>query len=340
MAALGDAMETTAPLAVIDSATITCVRRRPGGPAGPKKLSQAVLCGDAPAPTPLSSAGARDALVFGTSGEAEFSSGWQVLMGQREVVNYIRSSRDELVPMRYPGEFTFPGGCLDEGESPEEAARRELLEEFGLEAPADARLRLLSVRQTRPVRNKSNVIFNYVIHEEENPWLHSFSADDCNARLVQRRGAFEAKLGDGSFWDLGREGREALSPEVVQVAWLDVADAVEMSYLPFVNDYQAGEFARLGIRQRDPVFLTLVSLMEVESFPSLQSLLRAAEGVDLAEARAAAIWLKEGLTPEEVAAVFRQRAEGGQESRHPFRAERFAELRARRLADETPGSAA
>ena len=39
---------------------------------------------------------------------------------------------------RHAGQFALPGGRLDEGESPEDAARRELYEELGLDLPPDA----------------------------------------------------------------------------------------------------------------------------------------------------------------------------------------------------------
>ena len=41
-----------------------------------------------------------------------------------------------LVRTSYRGEWTFPGGSLERGETPEAAARRELAEEIGLAAPS------------------------------------------------------------------------------------------------------------------------------------------------------------------------------------------------------------
>jgi 8-oxo-dGTP pyrophosphatase MutT (NUDIX family) len=55
-----------------------------------------------------------------------------------------------------------------------QAARREIQEEFGITLPPEgrgSRLRLFSVKQTRPVRNVSNLMYNYVALDTENPWL-------------------------------------------------------------------------------------------------------------------------------------------------------------------------
>ncbi len=39
-----------------------------------------------------------------------------------------------------PGQWSFPGGGVEEGETPEEAARREMLEETGLQVDGDLAL--------------------------------------------------------------------------------------------------------------------------------------------------------------------------------------------------------
>eukprot|EP00443_Scrippsiella_acuminata_P129399 CAMPEP_0115749058 /NCGR_PEP_ID=MMETSP0272-20121206/93990_1 /TAXON_ID=71861 /ORGANISM="Scrippsiella trochoidea, Strain CCMP3099" /LENGTH=166 /DNA_ID=CAMNT_0003194085 /DNA_START=1 /DNA_END=497 /DNA_ORIENTATION=- len=131
--------------------------------------------------------------------------------------------------MRYPGEWKFAGGALDTGETPEEAARRELEEEFMVELPRDhsaSRLHLLSIMQTRPVRNVSFIVHNFVAAAEENPWLEELDTDEVNAALARRRKEHSARVADGSFWALGKAEREAVAPEVREVRWLSMRDAV------------------------------------------------------------------------------------------------------------------
>merc|ERR1712217_219206 len=58
--------------------------------------------------------------------------------------------------------------------------------------------------------------------------------------------------------------------------------------------------ARLGLTRRDPMFLTMATLLEVESFPSVASLARYSSKLqpDLELRRIQ--WLFDGMTPEEV----------------------------------------
>jgi ADP-ribose pyrophosphatase YjhB (NUDIX family) len=140
--------------------------------------------------------------------------------------------------LRWQGEFTFPGGAVDGGESIEAAARREVGEELGVAVPADARLRLLSVKQTRPINNTSNIMYNFVAVAEENAWLRAFDVEAANGRLARQRADLQQLLwpndddedgasgGDGSggagrFWGLPLSERAVLAPEVQRVGECD-----------------------------------------------------------------------------------------------------------------------
>ena len=89
---------------------------------------------------------------------------------------------------RYAGEYKFAGGTVDEGEIVAEAGARELAEEFlepvGVALPADAKIRPFVVKQTMPVRSKSNLMFNFVALASENPWLETLDIPSVNDALV------------------------------------------------------------------------------------------------------------------------------------------------------------
>ena len=78
----------------------------------------------------------------------------------------------------------FAGGTVDEGENIAEAGARELAEEFlepaGVALPADAQIRPFVVKQTMPIRSKSNLMFNFVALASENPWLETLDVDGVN----------------------------------------------------------------------------------------------------------------------------------------------------------------
>ena len=301
---------TTDVLRVRRAATIICARgsRRQQHPSvlrraschgptlGPKSLES----------TPDSSDDNRVAAVFGEHDEVEFTSGWELLMQQRMVKNWLRSTADDTVLMRYPGEFVFPGGGIDGQESPEDAARREVSEELGIAVPVNARLRLLSVKQTRPINNVSNIMFNYVALAEENPWLQTFDPLAANRQLEQQR---EILANPGDFWGLDEPARRAASPEVWQHQWLDIAAAVRHGFTSMnrdftpVNAFQASEFARYSRVARDPLFLTMLIALEMESFPSTASIVRHGDSLDVVAALEETQWLYDGTYSNNTAAA-------------------------------------
>jgi len=281
---------------------------------------------------------ARDELVFGAADSVSFSSGWEMLLGQGEVQNWVRSSPGKAEHMRYPGEWKFAGGVLEPGESPEEAAVRELQEEFMVHLPkerAACKLHLLTVMQTRPVRNVSYIMYNFVAAAEENPWLEQLDSCAVNSALEKRRVEHAAILGTGAFWDLDKPEREQVSPEVRELSWLDMRSAVLNAYtsmnstLTPANAFQAEEFARLAIARRDPMFVTMALLLEVESFPTLRSLVRHTASLDPELVLQQARWLEHGMSPEEVAQAWQTWQQGARDASRSFTsAEGLALLRA------------
>ena len=147
-----------------------------------------------------------------------FSGKWEVLMGQSECVNWLRSTADEQVVMRYAGEFKFAGGTCDENESPHTTAIRELREEYALMhlPTSDIKLHPFNEKETRAVKGRRYLMHNFIALASENPWLkdtHLVSAS--NGRLRERRVRFREQLGSGEFWQTSPEQREHIAPEVV-----------------------------------------------------------------------------------------------------------------------------
>merc|ERR1711988_1658816 len=85
-----------------------------------------------------------------------------------------------------------------------------------------------------------------------------------------------------------------VAPEVRELCWLPLADAIFLALstmvaggtLHHVNDWQKDEFERLGIKQRDPMYMTAVSLMEASMLAERERLQ----------------WLFPGMTDEDVRA--------------------------------------
>jgi len=239
---------------------------------------------------------------------------WEVLLGQNEVINFVRSEPERRVLQRYPGELKFAGGNLDPGESFEQAARRELEEEFlgpaDLSLPGSAVLRPLCVKQTLPIRSKSNILANFVALEAENPWLRAL--DDvrpANARLQQRKAQFLAMVAEGRV-PATEAAREAVAPEVRRLTWVPLSEAIflmlstmsESAAEVFVDGWQRDELRRLGVRRRDPMFMSACVLLDVAAYADEAALQRHApvgEGALVAE-RARVQWLFDGMTDADV----------------------------------------
>jgi len=327
------------------AATVICIRRaRHATPpltkeeaTGNSQGAGEHLGGDGPA---------RINLVFGQSNSTTFAGGWEVLLGQSEVQNWVKSSPERIAAMRYPGEWKFAGGGCDPGETPEAAAKRELSEEFLIELPEDPskyKFHLLSIKQTRPIRNVSNIMYNFVAAAEENEWLENLDVDRINTELAARRARHADVVADGSFWSMDKETKERVSPEIRQVQWLDMRSAILHSFtsmnkaLTPVNKFQEQEFLRLNIKRRDPMFLTMATMLEVESFPSIESLQRYSHDLTPDEELKRSQWLYEGMSPEEVKGVWDVSNSPTESGRRGMfgTAEEMRELRLSRVREDT-----
>jgi 8-oxo-dGTP diphosphatase len=74
--------------------------------------------------------------------------------------------REEQGPLY--GKLEFPGGKIEVGETPEEACRREVLEEVGLIIPASKKL-LLFKYQDYSVDNKNICLFTFISGNDSMP---------------------------------------------------------------------------------------------------------------------------------------------------------------------------
>ena len=293
-------------LSVVNATTVICLRR--AASAEPRVLQCSRFDG-------MGGAMLKD------RPEVAFRSGWQVLMGQAEVKNWMRSEPDSTTTMRYGGEYKFAGGTVDEGEDIAAAGARELEEEFladvGLALPPDASIRPFVVKQTMPVRSKSNLMYNFVALASENEWLAGLDIDGVNVALEERRARHARLVETGEFWEMSVAEKEAVAPEVHRLQWVDLADAFAMTLstmnneVEFVDEFQQAEFARYGIKRRDPMFMTAVTLFELEAFPDEASLLEEIDGTDLDQLAAEVQWLFTGMTEEDLQGA-RQTADGGE----------------------------
>eukprot|EP01065_Artemidia_motanka_P053263 TRINITY_DN9842_c0_g1_i1.p1 TRINITY_DN9842_c0_g1~~TRINITY_DN9842_c0_g1_i1.p1 ORF type:complete len:351 (+),score=99.83 TRINITY_DN9842_c0_g1_i1:59-1054(+) len=288
-------------LKVIESATVLCARYNPS--VGRRTLAPAD-CGWQPG----ESTSFLRSLFLGQS-EITVDAGWEVLLGQAEGVNWLRSTPTKLTTMRYAGEWKIAGGNVDEGETVYTAACRELSEEFlhplGQPLPRRARIRPFICKQTRPIRSKSNLISNFVALEDENEWLRDFDVDAANRQLAERRSRHKRLLETGEFWKMDRAEKELVSPEVRELRWMSLHEALGHTMssmapsLVCVNKYQEELFARLGRKRRDPMFITGATMHELDALPGCGRVREWCASVDLASLAKQVQWLYEGMTDEE-----------------------------------------
>ena len=317
-------------LKVLQSSTVICARRRGNEPLKSASRPEATI--DAGTVASWSSASksvnANPVLSNLFRGEAyNFMNNWEVLLGQSEVINYLKSKPDKLKTMRYGGEYKLAGGNVDAGETVEACAKRELNEEFlmPLGIPTEkVKVRLFSVKQTRPVRSTSNMMNNYVALASENEWLATLDVEQINQGLKERRKRFRNMVKDGEYWKLSTEEKELISPEVHRVRWVPLEEAVRLclsSMIPgsVVDDFQASQFKMLGKKRRDPMFITGATLIELEAFESEADLVSWSDQLDLKALQNSEQWLFQGMNNDQVMAAFSERLKANNGSNDSFK---------------------
>jgi hypothetical protein len=200
-------------------------------------------------------------------------------------------------------------------------------------------------------------MYNYVATASENSWLASLDTDSINAQLADRRARHAEMIETGEFWALEKKVKMMVSPEVRQVRWVGLREAVIMLFTSMndvtlcVDDWQREEFVRLGVTRRDPMFLTMTLLLDVESFPSEQSLLRYTDKINPDSELERVQWLYEGMPQHELDAAIDvrriQQTGESQQGKPRYRkggesitAEDLAVRRAERIAHDNAESAA
>ena len=252
--------------------------------------------------------------LFGGKKERSFGNGWELLLGQSEVQNHLRSTPQHVSLMRYGGEFKFAGGSVDHNETLEQAARRELSEEFLCTVPKSAKLRLFDVKQTRPVQNTSYIMHNFVCLETENEWLHDMDVSKVNHALLQRRQRFHNLKASGAFYKMNKAEKETVCPEVHAIEWLNMKTAVARSFtsmnadIQYVNDYQRHEFERLNVKHRDPLFITMTVMTALDRFSSIDDIVQFTDQFDGQKERENIQWLSDGMEPHEVQQIMQERS--------------------------------
>lgn len=188
---------------------------------------------------------------------------WEVLLGQSQVKNWLRSTKDKTVIMRWPGEYKLPGGVFDptKDSTIRDTAMRELCEEFigigtkifiNKKNHEDKKQPIMVLHPTTqkltiPIRNKCYRMHNFIAYAHENTeWLEGDNDNDdnddklvsmINDNLQKRIAAFEKMLKEGEnspalssshYYDLSNEQKELIAPELYRVDWIPLQKAIQM----------------------------------------------------------------------------------------------------------------
>jgi len=148
---------------------------------------------------------------------------------------------------------------------------------------------------------------NQSLHDKEMYFYENIILNNNNDKTMQDR-----------FFnnDIPIEEKELISPEMHQVNWLPLDVGIRYSFtsmnrdLFIINEYQQEQFNKYHIKNRDPLFITMQVLCELEQYPTVETLetfLKQQELIGSETLKQEVMWLKDGLTEEEVSNIFNQR---------------------------------
>jgi ADP-ribose pyrophosphatase YjhB (NUDIX family) len=211
---------------------------------------------------------------------ASSSVSWDVLLGQSEVKNWLRSTPTSTRIMRYPGEWKFPGGTVDSTDASLEAtALRELEEEFLGMVPSNARVYFLSSKITRPIQRQRHRMVNFVAFQDENDsWMNADALTRVNEALAMKREEFAGHIESGRYWQMSDQQKMEASPEIHRVQWFPIEDAIRMmgaslfDPLTPIDDWQREQFDTHAVAKRDPMYISMRILQDIAAFASREEL--------------------------------------------------------------------
>ena len=89
---------------------------------------------------------------------------------------------------------------------------------------------------------------------------------------------FNKIIANGSFWDMDIKDKYLFSPEVIEVKWIILEDAIKImsssmnTCLSYINSWQQTEFERYGILLRDPMYQSMITLQEIQMFRTIDEI--------------------------------------------------------------------
>jgi hypothetical protein len=170
-------------------------------------------------------------------------------------------------------------------ESLEITAIREFQEEFlDITCPGNLhhQITLFNRKFTLPVQGRQYEMNNFLIVDEDQVWCDE-EIQRVNQNLILKKNKFLESKSTGEYWTLNSEEKSMLSPEVYQLQWFDLDEAISLMESAqhhrqsYVNNWQEEEFQRYGILKRDPMYQSMMTLIEIRQSYSRSSRLQEEE---------------------------------------------------------------